>query len=183
MSQIDRSRGSLDSLQTQSDHRKQCFQPPVLLPYPLPAHTSAICHIVTGSRRLGEAHDCEQEQQQVVNSHSWDSSQKNWGMARKYVGKSPVCFTLLMVRKSLWNLAAVKLFICPESTVLKNRGLAENIVSLLDDGLILQVAWTCSFFGRQLTYGFLSPHLVAFCLCKGFFAICCSDLIRVMQYP
>lgn len=145
MSQIDRSRGSLDSLQTQSDHRKQCFQPPVLLPYPLPAHTSAICHVVIVSRRLGEVHDCEQEQQQVVNSQSWDSSQKNWGMARKYIGKSPVCFTLLIVRKSLWNLAAVKLFICPESTVL-NTGLAENIVSLLEDDLILWVVWTCRFF-------------------------------------
>lgn len=72
----------------------------MLLPDPLPARTTVACQITTGVRRLGEERPCEQEQQ-VVNSHSWDSSHENWGMARKSVGKSPACFTLLQVRKSL----------------------------------------------------------------------------------
>ena len=167
----------LNSLQTQNDHRKH-FLPPVLLPYPLPAHTAIARQTAKGIRCLGEARDWVQEQQ-VVNS--WDSSHENWGMARKPVGKSPASFTLLTVRKCLWKLATVKLFIHPESTVLKNRRLTKHIVSILEDGLMLQVSWGCGFLGRQLSHGFLSPPIIAFWLCKGIFAICNSGLIRIMQ--
>lgn len=135
-----------------------------------------------GVRCLGEVCDCEQEQQ-VVNSHLWDSSHENWGEARKSVGKSSACFTLLKVRKSLWKLATVKLFTHPEYTVLKNRRLTKHVASILEDGLMLQVSWGCGFFGRQLSHGFLSPPFIAFWLCKGIFAICCPGLIRVMRCP
>lgn len=160
---MSRSRSSLDSLQTRSDHRNCVF-------YHLCFCLTHCLYKTLQFFTLWQAsgtwvkYMTEQEQQQVVNSHSWYSSQKNWGTARKYVRKSPVCFTLLMIRKSLWKVT-------------------ENIVSLLDDDTILWVAWMYSFFGRQLSHSFQSPPLVAFCLCKGFFAICCSDLIRVMQCP
>lgn len=164
MSQMSRSRGSLASLQTQSDHRNCVFYH---LCFCLTHCPYKPLQFFTQWQASGTwvKYTTEQEQQQVVSSHSWDSSQKNWGMARIYVGKSPsVSPTLLMLRKSLWKLA-------------------ENIVSLLDDDTILWVAWMHSFFGRQLSHGFLSPPLIAFCLCKGIFAICCSDLIRAMQRP
>lgn len=174
---MSRSRGSLDPLKTQWS-QQQYFIPPVLLPYCLHVPQPDRSQWISGTwvKYVTVSRNCKWLiHTRFLPQELWHG----WEIWREI----PNLFHLTECLKSLWKLATVKLHTCPEYTLLKNRRLTERIVSILKDGLKLQLSWGCVFFGRQLSHGFPSPSFIAFWLCKRIFAICCSGLIRVVQCP